>query len=271
MRAVILVDNLTHSDLTPEWGLSVYIEYNGHKILLDTGASGLFAENAAALGIDLTQVELGVLSHAHFDHADGMGVFFERNDHAPFYLRASCGEFCYDKEEEGYHYEGIQKGLLAQYDNRLRYVEGTVSPLPGVYLLPHTTPGLEKLGEKAGMYLLQPDGSFLPDDFRHEQSLVFETERGLVIFNSCSHAGADNIVKEVAAAFPGKPIYAIAGGFHLFATPSHEVRAFAERLRDTGVQRVITGHCTGEEAYGILAEVLGDKAQQIYTGLTLDL
>ena len=178
---------------------------------------------------------------------------------------------CYDRDGEGYHYEGIQKGLLARYDSRIRYVEGDVSPLPGVYLIPHRTPGLEALGEKAGMYLLQPDGRYLPDDFRHEQSLVFDTEKGLIIFNSCSHAGADNIVKEVSATFPARPIYAIVGGFHLFATPADEVRAFAERLRDTGVQKVITGHCTGEEAYAILAEVLGDRDQQIYTGLTLEL
>ena len=46
MKATILIDNLTKGSLVPEWGLSIYIEYNGHKILLDTGASGRFARNA---------------------------------------------------------------------------------------------------------------------------------------------------------------------------------------------------------------------------------
>lgn len=68
MKATILIDNLTKGALVPEWGLSIYIEYNGHKILLDTGASGCFARNAENLGIDLASVELGVLSHAGADH-----------------------------------------------------------------------------------------------------------------------------------------------------------------------------------------------------------
>ncbi|MFQ9410234.1 MAG: hypothetical protein ACLR1T_03180 [Evtepia gabavorous] len=52
---------------------------------------------------------------------------------------------------------------------------------------------------------------WLPDDFSHEQSLVFSTPKGLVIFNSCCHGGADNIVREVADTFPGQPISAIVG------------------------------------------------------------
>ena len=64
MRAVILSDNISHCDLEAEWGLSVHIDYDGHGILLDTGAGPLFAENAERLGIDLAEVEFGVLSHA---------------------------------------------------------------------------------------------------------------------------------------------------------------------------------------------------------------
>jgi 7,8-dihydropterin-6-yl-methyl-4-(beta-D-ribofuranosyl)aminobenzene 5'-phosphate synthase len=64
MRAVILSDNVSNCALRAEWGLSVYIEYEGHALLLDTGASGLFAENADALGLDLGAVEFGVLSRA---------------------------------------------------------------------------------------------------------------------------------------------------------------------------------------------------------------
>ncbi len=67
MRATILVDNIGADGLAGEWGLSVYIEHGGHVILLDTGASPLFAANAAAAGCDLAAVEYGVLSHAHYD------------------------------------------------------------------------------------------------------------------------------------------------------------------------------------------------------------
>ncbi len=49
MRVITLIENRpskTYSQLAAEWGLSLYINFNGHNILFDTGASGLFAKNA---------------------------------------------------------------------------------------------------------------------------------------------------------------------------------------------------------------------------------
>ena len=271
MRAVFLSDNISHCQLDSEWGLSIWIAYNGHHILLDTGAGPLFAENADALGIDLADVEFGVLSHAHYDHADGMGEFFRRNDHAPFYLRSACGEDCYDHEADGnWKYVGIRRGLLKTHRDRIVYLDHTFSPLSGVILLPHTTENLMEKGVKAHMFRQTPC-DMVPDDFDHEQSLLFTTDRGLVIFNSCCHAGADVVVNEAAAAFPDLPIYAIIGGFHLYDTPETEVRAFARRLRETGVEHIITGHCTGEEGFFILKEELGERVRQTEVGLELEL
>ena len=56
---------------------------------------------------------------------------------------------------------------------------------------------------------------FIADDFAHEQSVVFETGKGLVIFNSCSHGGIVNIVREVQMALGGQKVYAVVGGFHM--------------------------------------------------------
>ena len=46
MKIKVLMDNISSGELAGEWGLSILIEYEGKKILLDTGASGAFAENA---------------------------------------------------------------------------------------------------------------------------------------------------------------------------------------------------------------------------------
>ena len=86
MKITVLVDNLRNGPLKGEWGLSFLIEYEKWKILLDTGASGLFARNARRLGIDLGEVDHAVLSHAHYDHSDGMSAFFRENDHAALYI-----------------------------------------------------------------------------------------------------------------------------------------------------------------------------------------
>lgn len=264
----ILVDNITKSSLQPEWGLSIYIEYHGHKILLDAGSSGKFAENAAAMGVDLSQVEFGVLSHAHYDHSDGMKSFFQCNAAAPFYLQRSAKENCYKKDGLFPRYIGIHKGYLREFRDRIVYVDGEREIVPGVSLVPHKTPGLDKIGEKARMYV-QKGWRLRPDSFEHEQSLVIDTQQGLVILNSCSHAGADNIIRETAETFPGRPIYALIGGLHLFASPDEEVLALARRIRETGIQRVYTGHCTGARAMDLLRQELEDRVEQLYTGMEI--
>lgn len=268
MRAIVLIDNITKNEWKAEWGLAVYIEYDGHKILLDAGTTGAFAENADAMGIDLSQVEFGVLSHAHYDHADGLAAFFERNQQAKFYLRAGSEENCYKQESDTYRYIGIHEGYLNRFAERISYVEGDFSPVPGVTLVPHKTEGLKEIGRKAHMYVWK-NGGWHADSFDHEQSLVFDTERGLVIFNSCSHGGADNIIREVGKTWPDKNIYALFGGLHLFESSDEDVYALAERVRETGIEKIYTGHCTGDRAMEILKAELGEKVGQIYTGLEI--
>ena len=284
MLVKVLIDNIAGScaaqgerprKLFGEWGLSVYAEYEGHKVLLDTGASHLFSKNANVMGIDLSQVDIGVLSHAHYDHANGMAKFFALNKTAPFYLRKGAAENCYHTGKLlgrfTYHYYiGIHKGWLERFAGRIRFVEGIAEIAPGITLVPHSTPGLERIGEMAHLSVKE-NGKYRYDNFDHEQSLVFDTPHGLFVMNSCSHAGADNIVKEIEAAFPGKKIYALLGGFHLFRYPDKRVRAFAERLRELNVQKIYTGHCTGDRAYGILRDVLGERAEQMHTGMTIEI
>lgn len=78
MRIAVLVDNNTADALQAEWGLSLYIEYEGHTILLDAGTTGIFADNAKALGTPVENIELAVLSHAHYDHGDGLERFLKK-------------------------------------------------------------------------------------------------------------------------------------------------------------------------------------------------
>lgn len=270
MVAKVLIDNLTKDTLLNEWGLSIYIEYCGHKLLLDTGKSGNFSENAKKMGVKLDEIEYGVLSHAHYDHADGMPSFFAENEKAKFYIRKGTGENCYGKKNFfQYRYNGIKRGILASYAQRIIYVEGDHKLLDGVYLIPHKTIGLEKIAKRVKLFV-KDHGKMFPDDFAHEQSLVFETEKGLVIFNSCSHGGVDNIISEVQATFPEKKIYAYVGGLHLSKRNKEEVEALALRLKNIGITKIITGHCTGDEAFAVLKKELGESIEQLYTGMEME-
>lgn len=268
MRATVLTDNTGNNELAGEWGLSFYIEYRDQKILLDAGQSGLFAENAEKLGINLTDVDYAVLSHAHYDHVDGMPVFLEKNRTAKLYIKKPCGENCYDLKEGRMKYIGIMKGFLEKYKDRIVYVSGECRPGSGIWLIPHSRQTMEEAGEREHMYLKEESG-WVPDCFAHEQSLVFEEESGLVVFNSCSHGGAANIISEVSAAFPGRKIRAMIGGFHLYNKSEQYVRALTEKLRATGVEEIYTGHCTGEEGYRIMRDVLGNMVHPLEVGLRI--
>ena len=82
MKATVLIDNKAPCRLASEWGLSVLIEHRGRMTLLDAGDSGAFIRNAEALDIDLSRVESAALSHAHYDHADGLRYFLSENRRA---------------------------------------------------------------------------------------------------------------------------------------------------------------------------------------------
>ena len=209
--------------------------------------------------------------HAHDDHANGLDTFFERNSHAPLYVAKGCEENCYDRYGLRMKYAGIPHGILKRHEDRIIRADVNTQIDEGICLLGHTTPGLEKTGLAEKMYLRQGLIKFIPDDFRHEQSLIFELDEGIVVFNSCSHAGADVIIKEAMQAYPGRRILAMIGGFHLFNKSDEYVRAFAERVEATGVERIVTGHCTGEKALNILKDKLGDKVQALKTGLVIEI
>ena len=271
MKVSVLVDNNDGAGLKGEWGLSFYIEYADKTVLLDAGLSPLFAVNAEKMGLDLNKVDLAVLSHAHDDHANGLDRFFELNDHAKLYVAQGCEENCYDRHGIRFKYAGVPRGIMTRHEDRIVKSGPDMMISDGIRLLGHSTPGLEKLGRMEKMYLKQGFMRYIPDDFRHEHSLVFEMGDGVVVFNSCSHAGADNIINEVMKAYPGKRINAMIGGFHLFNKSDDYVRAFARRVGDTGVEAVYTGHCTGQKAWNIMHAELGDKVHALKTGLVFEL
>jgi 7,8-dihydropterin-6-yl-methyl-4-(beta-D-ribofuranosyl)aminobenzene 5'-phosphate synthase len=64
-----------------EHGFSALVEKEGQKILLDTGQGLGLKPNARALGIDLSQIDIIVLSHGHYDHTGGISKLL------PFYQK----------------------------------------------------------------------------------------------------------------------------------------------------------------------------------------
>ena len=80
MKWTVLTDNRAKDpSFETEHGLSILLETEHNRILLDTGASDVFIRNAELLGVDLSNVDYVFISHGHSDHAGGLRYFLEHN------------------------------------------------------------------------------------------------------------------------------------------------------------------------------------------------
>lgn len=276
MQVTVLIDNIGKEELLCEWGLSFLIDTGGSRILLDFGASGKFAQNAAALGIDLAAVDCAVLSHAHYDHGGGIPAFLERNASAPIYIATAVDEDCWAKGRSHsrggllaalfeQRYIGLPYGTLEKAGDRIVRVPGPLRIGPGAWLIPHY--GNPEAGSRQRLYRKR-NGKLRTDDLKHEMTLVCECADGLVVLNSCSHTGPEAILADVRKALPGKKVHAYIGGLHLYKTCRRGVQKVAGAFNDAGVERLFTGHCTGDNAFGILCK--GINTTRLHSGLRID-
>ncbi|MGI6006045.1 MAG: MBL fold metallo-hydrolase [Ruminococcus sp.] len=278
MKVTALIENKETQGLSCEHGLAVYIEYNGKKYLLDAGQTGVCFENADKLGIPVEEIDTAFLSHAHYDHSGGLGEFFRRNQRAKLYLRRAAVDNRYYKITDKVKKDNsFSTEIIEKYRSRFVFVRGDLEVEQGVYLLEYHLPGLEERSKRACMYQ-EKDGILQPDRLDHEQTLVFESKRGLVILNSCCHGGVEDVVRTVQDFFPGKNVAAVIGGFHLMgvdgvgtmAGSREDILKLADKLKELGDFKLYTGHCTGIPAYRILKEALGDRISYFSAGTVLE-
>lgn len=273
MKVYCLIDNNSLPGYKKEWGLSLLVETaNGHY-LIDTGSSGKYVRNAYKMGIDLSEVNELYLSHAHYDHCNGLGKFLKNNGSAPVFVSEHAAENCYSQHRFIKAYIGVKKGQLAKCSDRLVHIptggqiyeseEKNLPLIPEMVSIPHF---LEPRGGTGSMYVKR-DGEFITDTFRHEQTVVVRHEDGgLVVISPCSHLGFEAIISEVREKFPDEGIKGFFGGLHLFRKSDEEVRKLAAVIGKSGVGHIYTGHCTGDRAVAILTEELPGRVTTLAAG-----
>src|SRR5258708_37437825 len=86
-RVTILYDSFGKpSSLTMDWGFAALVEYEGKRILFDTGNNArIFEHNVKALGIDLRNIDFVVISHRHADHTSGITYLLKVNPKVQIY------------------------------------------------------------------------------------------------------------------------------------------------------------------------------------------
>lgn len=254
MKLTVLTENTTNDpQLTAEHGLSLYIETNRHRILFDTGQSGVFADNAQKLGVDLKNIDFVVISHGHYDHGGGIARLLKENEKAPIYI---------NRHALGAYYNGVEKyiGLdptLAGRQDRLVLTGDALKIAEGVELFTGNDRAPIHKVDSAG--LLKRDGEQLvADDFAHEQYLVLEEEGRNVLISGCSHKGVLNVVDWV------KPDVLV-GGFHFSKMEPERLTHAAEELKKYPCT-YYTCHCTGVPQFQYLQDKMGNQLRYLATG-----
>jgi 7,8-dihydropterin-6-yl-methyl-4-(beta-D-ribofuranosyl)aminobenzene 5'-phosphate synthase len=268
MRITVLCeDTCVRDGFCAEHGLSLYVETNTHRILFDMGQSEVFAQNARALGIDLSAVDVAVLSHGHYDHGGGLSTFLARNQRADVYVsKHAFGDYYSNRPEEGLEYIGLDQSL----DLYRFTLTGDETVIDDERMLFGDVPDpTGALAASANLCQKTWDGVH-QDQFYHEQNLIIREGDKAVLVAGCAHRGIVNIVAKAEKILGRRPDVVISG-FHLFRLTAGDpaadglIRSTADAML-AGDTVYYTGHCTGDYAFEKLKEILGERLQRISGG-----
>jgi len=254
LRVLVLSTMLAERGIG-EWGFSALVEVDGRRILFDTGAHpDTVLRNARDLRIDLAGVTDVILSHNHWDHTGGLlQLRRELSKENPAALsRAHVGQGIFwsrprrNSNEEGNTMIALRPlyeaagGVFVEHRQPIQLY-------PGVWLTgPVHRIHSEQKGGGWGL-VKAPEGP-VEDSVPEDMSLVFDTEKGLVVLSGCGHAGLINTLEHARERISRVPVYAILGGFHLFNFDDNKLDWTADKLRELGIRHILGAHCTGIEA-----------------------
>lgn len=262
IKITTLAENTAGLGYLAEWGLSMYIEADGVKVLFDTGAGIAAVHNAQLFGIDLATVDKIVISHGHHDHTGGLGDVLKT-------MRKQVEVIAHpDIWAAKYARRGKQAERFAGLPFRRELLENlgacfNLTKKP-VRITDHfmTTGEIPMISEyeeiDSGLYDKET-GEMLPDELKDDLALIIDTEYGLVVILGCAHRGIVNTLKQAQQVTGKELIYAAIGGTHLLNASRERWEKTAADLKEMGVQYLGVSHCTGFEASAYLAQEFGDR------------
>jgi len=249
--------------LLAEWGLSMLVEAGNLKILLDTGQSISTVHNAAALGIDLSQINKIVLSHGHYDHTGGLQqVLIRMRKEVEIIAHPEVWDSKYvrDPREEHYRYIGIP---FRREELESLGASFILTPEP-VWITDDIVtsgeiPMVTDYEEIDSNLYIKEGGEYRPEPLGDDQAVFIKTEQGLVVLLGCAHRGVINTLKHARELTGMETIHTVLGGTHLIRASEMQLELTIAELKALGVQRLGVSHCTGMRPAARLAQEFGQS------------
>lgn len=243
-----------------------------HSLLFDTGPEdAIFERNVQRLGLDLDRIEAMVLSHGHWDHAGAMLraldliLLGNGGRSVPTYMHPGMFRSRALKAPDGSMRPFEDVPGVEALTRRGAAVVSTAEPqslLDGMFHVSGEIPRRTsfELG-LLGQHRRTEDGQgWEPDPLIMDERFLAANvkDKGLVVFTACSHAGVVNVLHHARDSFPGVPLHAVLGGFHLSGANEKIIPETVEAMRGFGLVTIAAAHCTGWRAVSALASAFGD-------------
>jgi len=255
-----------------EWGFAALVTVDGRRILFDTGAhDDTVQRNLKAMGLDLSDVEMVILSHNHDDHTAGLLTlrrqFAANSPKALSKVYGGNGIFLPRISPAGQVSDRMAT-LKREYEATGATVVEVTKPLellPGVWLtgpVPRVHP--ERNWSSVGK--VRTVSGDVEDTVPEDMTLVIQTAQGPVYLFGCGHAGVINTLEHARKTIDPAPVKAVVGGLHLFAADEKHLAWTAGQLKAFGVQQLMGAHCTGIESVYRIRDLVGLTRQTCMVG-----